>query len=61
MYRGFPHADQQYNDVLEAARLAYSAAGGNDSQQAIANYQNARSRAMQDAAKRYAKLRIPNR
>lgn len=54
MYRGFMHADQQYNADLEAARLAYSRDSGNDSRQAIARYRDARSRAMQEAARRYA-------
>lgn len=54
MYRGFAHADPQYTAAMETARQDYRQAGGNDNPAAIANYQNAKSRAMQEAAKRYA-------
>lgn len=54
MYRGHPHADTQYNEAIDAARAAYTACGGNDSPEAIAEYRDAKSRAMADAARRHA-------
>lgn len=54
MNRGFAFTDAEYNAAMDAAARAYSLAGGNDSQRAIAEYREAKSKAMREAAKRYA-------